>query len=216
MQPVQYFTLNYDTLLEDALALAQIRFADGFAGGATGWWDPLSYDNQGVDAKLYKLHGSIDWCSFEDDALPRRIRHGLTVPESQRHVLIWPAATKYREAQRDPYAALINHFRKSLQPTASEQVTLCICGYSFGDEHINAEIESAMRQAGDGLTAIVLTSEPEPVRKLQQWSAHPEIGQRLKIYADGGFFHGDQTIRSDTSLHWWKFEHLTRILGGFR
>ena len=35
--PVEFFTTNYDTLLEDALALNQIEYQDGFSGGAVGF-----------------------------------------------------------------------------------------------------------------------------------------------------------------------------------
>ena len=34
---VDYLVLNYDTVVEDALALERIPFSDGIDGGATGW-----------------------------------------------------------------------------------------------------------------------------------------------------------------------------------
>ena len=37
-QTVDYLVLNYDTVLEDALALERVPFADGIDGGVTGWW----------------------------------------------------------------------------------------------------------------------------------------------------------------------------------
>lgn len=36
-QTVDYLVLNYDTLLEDALALEKLAYADGVEGGPTGW-----------------------------------------------------------------------------------------------------------------------------------------------------------------------------------
>ena len=39
-QPVDYLVLNYDTIIEDALALEKIPYADGIDGGTTGWWRP--------------------------------------------------------------------------------------------------------------------------------------------------------------------------------
>ncbi|MFC3336802.1 SIR2 family protein [Flavobacterium palustre] len=53
---------NYDTLLEDALALAGIEFQDGFIGGGVAFWNVQNYANQtGTRAVVSKLHGSIDW-----------------------------------------------------------------------------------------------------------------------------------------------------------
>jgi len=43
---VDYFTLNYDTLLEDALALERVPYSDGFLGGTTGWWDDSCFDEK--------------------------------------------------------------------------------------------------------------------------------------------------------------------------
>jgi len=60
--PVEFFTTNYDTLLEDALALSGIEFVDGFTGGGVGFWHMSHYEpSAGVRAVVSKLHGSIDW-----------------------------------------------------------------------------------------------------------------------------------------------------------
>ena len=140
-QQVDYFTLNYDTLLEDALALERTPLADGFNGGVTGWWDAGAYATFPAHARIFKVHGSIDWCLCDNDVLPRRIRHGLGVDGQRERVLIWPASTKYRETQRDPYAQIIGFMRQALRPQSGGEVVLTICGYAFGDAHINIEID---------------------------------------------------------------------------
>lgn len=60
-----FFTTNYDTLLEDAMALEKIMVIDGFSGGAMGVWNPNKEFNSGITSpnqyNLYKLHGSVDW-----------------------------------------------------------------------------------------------------------------------------------------------------------
>ena len=211
---VDYFTLNYDTLLEDALALERIPLADGFVGGATAWWNPQEFGEANVDARLFKLHGSIDWSLCAGDGFPRRIRDGLAVTERREQILIWPAATKYREAQSDPYAQLIAYFRHSLRPVELSQTVLCICGYAFADEHINVEIEHALREADDKLTVVILTSDAEPSGRVKTWLDDKSIRERIRVYADRGFFHGDTVRKSDRSLPWWKFEVLTMLLGG--
>ena len=43
-QPVNYLVLNYDTIVEDALAMVSIPYADGLSGGATAWWEPNTFE----------------------------------------------------------------------------------------------------------------------------------------------------------------------------
>ena len=42
------------------------------------------------------------------------------------------------------------------------------------------------------------------------------VGEQVLIFAKRGFFHGDQAVTTPTDLPWWKFENLTRLLGGQR
>lgn len=214
--PIDYFTLNYDTLLEDSLALEQIQFADGFVGGATGWWNIAGYEDPNSSARVFKLHGSIDWCSCDGDTLPRRIRHGLKVPTRQDHLLIWPAATKYRETQRDPYAQLVSLMRKSLRPSVNTESVLAICGYAFADEHINAEIDRAMRECNERLSILVFTSDNEPAEQLRKWLDDPDLASRIRVHANRGFYHSDKSIKLDHDTPWWKFEILTQLISGHR
>ncbi len=60
---VRFFTLNYDTLLEDALSFERVDCVDGFTGGAIGFWNSENFNskNTGNEAVVVKLHGSIDW-----------------------------------------------------------------------------------------------------------------------------------------------------------
>lgn len=73
---IHLFTLNYDTLFEQAIELLGIQYFDGFSGRANGRFDPSVY---GLDVyypgeltegrvrrfdkflHFYKLHGSIHW-----------------------------------------------------------------------------------------------------------------------------------------------------------
>jgi len=213
--PIDYYTLNYDTLIEDALSLERIPTVDGFQGGATGWWDVDQYRDASAEARVYKLHGSIDWCLCDDDVLPRRIRDGVAVPSRRDHLLIWPAATKYRETQRDPYAQLVSMMRKSLRPEDME-IVLCICGYAFADEHINFELDRALRESNGRLTFVVFTSDNEPRGQLQRWNDDPQLTERVRIHANRGFFHSGTRYKSSVDLPWWRFEVLTHLLSGHR
>lgn len=213
---VDYYTLNYDTLFEDALSLERIPVADGFNGGATGWWDARAYEDGSAQARILKVHGSIDWCLWDSDVLPRRVRQGLDVGGTREPVLIWPASTKYREAQRDPFAQIIEAMRRGLRPIQDTQVVLAICGYSFGDAHVNVELDRALRESDGRLTIIAFTNEDEPKGQLEDWRADIDVRDQVRIHANRGFFHGTTEERSDVDLPWWRFEILTRLLRGER
>lgn len=211
---VDYYTLNYDTLFEDALSLERISVADGFKGGATGWWDTCAYEDVAAQARILKLHGSIDWCLLENDVLPRRVREGLTVDGIREHILIWPASTKYREAQRDPFAQIIEVMRRNLRPSSETQVVLTICGYSFEDAHVNVELDQALRESDGQLTIIAFTNEDEPKGQIKSWHNDIDVRDQVRIHANRGFFHGTTEKPSDVDLPWWRFEILTRLLRG--
>lgn len=213
---VDYFILNYDTLIEDALGLEQVVYCDGFTGAATGWWEPTSFKTDGKVARVFKIHGSIDWCLLQDDSLPRRIRSGIKTESERNHVLIYPAATKYQEAQRDPFAQMLHHMRQSLCPSEGREMVLAICGYNFGDSHIDLEIENALYQSEGRLTLAAFVETNEPERKLRKWLDNPAISEQIRVYANKGFFHGAKEFKRDEEIPWWKFEILARLLRGER
>lgn len=213
---VDYFILNYDTLIEDALGLERVVYCDGFTGAATGWWEPSTFMADGKAARVFKIHGSIDWCLLKDDSLPRRIRSGIKTESDRNHVLIYPAATKYQEAQRDPFAQMLHYMRQSLCPGEGKEMVLAICGYSFGDSHIDLEIENALYQSKGRLTVAVFIGTDEPEGKLRNWLDDSVISEQIRVYANKGFFHGNKQSKNDADLPWWKFEILARLLGGER
>jgi len=213
---VDYFILNYDTLIEDALGLERVIYCDGFTGAATGWWEPSIFRAEGARARVFKIHGSIDWCLLTGDSLPRRIRSGIKTETKMSHVLIYPAATKYLETQRDPFAQLLNHIRLRLCPGEGKEMVLAICGYSFGDSHIDLEIENALYQSEGRLTIVAFVGSDEPEGKLRNWLNDAAVSDQIRVYANRGFFHGDNESRPATEVPWWKFEILTRLLGGER
>lgn len=213
---VDYFILNYDTLVEDALGLECVLFCDGFNGGETGWWDPELFSAENNAARVFKIHGSIDWCHLKGDFLPRRIRSNIKTESERSNVLIFPASTKYQETQRDPFAQMLKHMRQSLRPSEKEEVVLAICGYSFSDSHINIEIENALNQSEDDLTLVAFVGTDEPEGKLREWINDTSISDQIRVYAKKSFIHGNTELKKDIDFSWWKFEVLSRLLGGER
>ena len=213
---VDYFILNYDTLIEDALGLERVVYFDGFTGAATGWWEPSTFRTDGKAARVFKIHGSIDWCLLEGDSLPRRIRSGIKTESAKKHVLIYPAATKYQETQRDPFAHMLSCMRQSLCPSEGKEMVLAVCGYSFGDSHIDFEIENALYRSEGRLTIAAFVGTDEPEGKLKEWLTHSAISEQIRVYAKKGFFHADKKLKLNDEASWWKFEILARLLGGER
>lgn len=214
-QSIDYLVLNYDTIMEDALALARVPFADGMDGGVSGWWNPATFDRNDLSARVFKLHGSINWHELPGNLLPHRVAANVELPDPEaRRILIWPASTKYRETQLDPYAQLADRARRVLNPNRGTQRVLVVCGYSFGDAHINIEIERGLKSSAGDLTVVAFTNEDAPVGKLKEWHEDQGITDQVLIFANKGFFHGQDVRKSDDPLRWWKFEHITEILEG--
>ncbi len=114
--PITFFTTNYDTLLEDSLALHKKEVIDGFSGGAVGFWNPskeFSRNKNSNECFLYKLHGSVDWQRDANQGLVRA-RYGTKYLSDPSNIMIYPQATKYVETQKDPFASLFAGLRSKL------------------------------------------------------------------------------------------------------
>ncbi|MCK8118642.1 SIR2 family protein [Pseudoalteromonas sp. 2CM37A] len=216
-----FFTTNYDTLLEDALALHKKVVCDGFSGGAVGFWNAeKEFSNTSTDANtyhLYKLHGSIDWHRDNDLGLVRA-RYGTKYLSDPANIMIYPQATKYVETQKDPFASLFLGLRKTLMN--GQQNTLITCGYSFGDDHINAEIESALRSESNQTTVIAFIQEAPKDgvvinKTLDSWLSCPKIGARVYVAGQLGIYHNSTTPLAesdDSNYTWWRFDGLTQFI----
>ena len=213
--PVDYLVLNYDTIIEDALALEQVLYTDGLEGGRTAWWREGIFTENKWEARVIKLHGSIDWYELPNEPLPRRIGQHVDLRNSNdMPILIWPSSTKYKESQLDPFARLLEQARRALSSSRDVQCLLVICGYSFGDDHINLEVSRALYEKDADLTIVAFTKEDKPVGQLEKWHQDPIVKDRILIFAKRGFFHGDRKFCAKDALPWWKFESVTDILGG--
>ena len=187
----------------------------GLNGGPTAWWDPDQFDQCGIAARVIKLHGSINWYNLCEDPLPRRIGKSVRLSsQEEMPIVIWPSSTKYQEAQIDPFAQLSDRARRALQPIQGSQRLLVICGYSFRDRHINAEIDRALSDSNGTLTIVAFTEHDKPMGKLKEWLKHVTFRHQVLVFAKRGFFTGNEKLCADEDLPWWKFTNVTRILEG--
>ena len=218
---IKFFSTNYDTLLEDALSLNKINVIDGFAGGALGFWsgiEEFSNSEARLSCKLHKLHGSVDWVSDKDRGLVRA-RYGTKYLSDSADIMIYPQATKYVETQKDPFAFLFSELRKTLQ--SEVQNVFITCGYSFGDEHINAEIENCLTKQNNKTTFIAFTDEkPTPEgtvinSTLDSWLTNDLCRERIFVAGKNGVYNGSLAplkAKEDGDHDWWRFDGLVKFL----
>jgi hypothetical protein len=134
-KPVEIFTTNYDLLLEQALEEQRVPYFDGFVGSDSAFLDLESMAEDDLPARwarLWKIHGSINWWM----TAKKKIRRSRDLVAGEQ-LLIYPSHLKYLQSRQMPYFAMLDRLREFLR---SEQCVLITCGYSFGDEHINAYI----------------------------------------------------------------------------
>ena len=167
------FTLNYDTLIEQASDAVGVVLVDGFVGNIKRVFRPESYDidfyypAQTTEGRahrfdralhLYKLHGSINWYSDEPSL---ENPYGITCnsngkAELGRDVIIYPSPLKYGQTLGLPYSEL---FRRFCAAISQPQSVLFVIGYGFGDDHVNALIRQAL--AIPSFTLVIVDPDPK-------------------------------------------------------
>ena len=198
---IKIFTLNYDTLFEQASGQINAVLLDGFSfnlprifSGRNFDYDIVKRENSklGKDNNylervfhLYKLHGSINWERREDDS-EILLNEGTKQP-----LMIYPRGNKYEVSYEQPYFEMMSRFQASLR---QNNVTLVVIGYSFLDKHINTVIVEAFNQNPTFNLIIVdpYLSEESPksdiqkvfINKAKETSRIMLIGETFSDFAD--------------------------------
>jgi len=137
--PVEIFTTNYDFLFELGLEDKEIPYYDGFCGSLRPFFNPESVEDLeflSKQTKLWKIHGSLGW-HFDRDT--EKI---LRVNSDDDDILIYPSSLKYKDSKKQPYESLLDRLSNFLK---KDDTILITCGYSWGDEHINSRLISALK-----------------------------------------------------------------------
>lgn len=161
---VKIFSLNYDTLFEQAASKLRAIAIDGFNFSSTPEFRASSFDYDIVDREnnrvfsehnfignvfqLYKLHGSINWKKNDDGKIYRKDK------PSEEPFLIYPGNQKFENTYETPFFELLSRFQRSLR---EKNTLLIIAGYSFGDKHINQAVLEALK-SNVNLHVLVLSS----------------------------------------------------------
>jgi hypothetical protein len=137
--PIELFTTNYDFLFELGLESKEVPYYDGFCGSLRPFFNPESVEDFSFLAnqtKLWKIHGSLGW-HFDKDT--EKI---LRVNSDVDDILIYPSSLKYKDSKKQPFESLLDRLSNFLK---QDDTILITCGYSWGDEHINSRIISALK-----------------------------------------------------------------------
>lgn len=155
--PIEIFTTNYDFLFELGLEHKEIPYYDGFCGSLRPFFNPESVEDFSFLAKqtkLWKIHGSLGW-HFDKDT--EKI---LRVNPDDDDILIYPSSLKYKDSKKQPYESLLDRLSNFLKQDDS---ILFTCGYSWGDEHINSRIISALKTNTSSHIIGLIFDKPEPI-----------------------------------------------------
>lgn len=201
------FTLNYDTLFEQAMDELGIHYFDGFVGGVCPHYDPNVYDldihrpggrTEGRVRRIeefmhfYKLHGSINWVHNNDRIFRLEPPRG-----NSKDYRLWDQCKKAEFLEEGdfkpaPYAILPTSeklaqtlsmpfgdiFRLFRERLSQPQTFFLVIGCGLGDEHVNLAIERAL--ANPSLVMLVVDPCMDK-RKEDLLERHRRKGSRLFI-----------------------------------
>lgn len=162
--PIEIFSTNYDYLFEIGFETKRLQYFDGFIGSYKPFFDPTSVEHENVApafTKLWKVHGSLGWTYDEKNEQITRSRVA-----SSDDILIYPSILKYDDSRKQPYLAYLDRLSAFLKSSDS---VLFVCGYSFGDKHINETIANALNQSNTHAFVFFyqkILSESQPIIKL--------------------------------------------------
>jgi hypothetical protein len=145
--PLEIYSVNYDTCIEQFCYVNHLRYSDGFNIN----WDAQNF-NGDFDVKHYKLHGSAIWYENKrtkecfkipvqafSEGKPTKLR--LIYGEDVEPLLVYPAQ---KREYVEPLTELQLMFKDRIMN--KETQVLVIVGYSFRDDYIIHMLWDAARK----------------------------------------------------------------------
>ncbi|MBB5348399.1 SIR2 family protein [Desulfoprunum benzoelyticum] len=172
--PVEIFTTNYDYLLEAGLEKQKVPYFDGFIGSNKAFFYPEWIEDSNPDpvkywTKLWKLHGSLGW-ALEDKEIIR-------VSDAIDSAMIYPSFLKYDHSRKQPYLSYMDRLSYFIK---QEDSVLFVCGYSFGDDHINGMILTALAQSRSSHVFVLKRGEMQETDVLSKYA---KGSSKISVYA---------------------------------
>lgn len=163
------FTTNYDLAVEWAAESLGLHVSNGFLGLHARIFSPHNFDlgfrNNlakgearfgAYNIYLVKLHGSLSWVAEKPHLLDQSAITELPAPAIWSRIssyvkgdgkeppcqLVVPGSSKYQQTTGFVFGELFRRFSDFL---GRSQSALFISGYSFGDEHLNRVLRTALQ-----------------------------------------------------------------------
>ena len=191
------FTLNYDTLFEQAAEKNGFMIIDGFSYTYPRKFKGTNFDLDVVTritnrnvlednfisnvVHIYKPHGSINWQRKGEDIIIEN--------EAKESLMIYPSSNKYESSYQQPFFEMMSRFQ---QETRAKNTLLIIIGYSFGDAHINAMIYEAL-SVNSSITIIFVTPDVHDESKYEKL--------RNEVLQTGNIIMTDQTFKEFVEIY---------------
>ncbi len=163
--PIEIFTTNYDYLFELGLEYHSVNYFDGFVGSFEPFFSPSLVEDLKLlpqYQKLWKLHGSLGWAY--DEKSKKIIRRD----QNENTIIVFPNFLKYDNSKKQPYVSFVDRLIRFI---SADDSVLVICGYSFGDQHINEAVLTALEKTrGSHVIGLYYDelSEDSPVAELSR------------------------------------------------
>ena len=191
------FTINYDLAVEWAAESIGIHTHTGFVGIHNRTFSPQSFDlgYRNINAKgearfgcndvyLAKLHGSLTWESQNNEfrELPAfeawpKLRDIISGKKAvDQSLMVFPRAAKYLQTVGFLSGELFRRFSDFL---AKPQSCIVLVGYSFGDDHINRLLRSAL--LNPTLQIVAFLPEFIGTEKAELIQLKPEVQRLLSL-----------------------------------
>lgn len=199
---VKIFTINYDTLWEQAANIDGFTIIDGF-----GYSNPRSFNGRMFDYDmviregsrikeedsfipklfhLYKVHGSLDWYRKDGEIIQKELdlndnTKQLSEIITQNRLTVFPSDNKYEQSYEQPYFEIMSRFQRALR---TENTLLITIGFSFLDKHISSVIEESLKY-NTSLSLIVI--DPSINKTKDNWQrafAFAEVDNRTLLVAE--------------------------------
>lgn len=206
--PVEIFTTNYDLLLEQALEEQSVPFFDGFSGSRYPFFDIHSVEENELPcywARLWKLHGSVNWKTV-NGGVCRVSKDVAGSPE-----LIYPSKLKYDQSRKMPFLAMSDKLTSFL---LKPQAVLFVCGYSFGDEHINDTIINALKVNQTANVIALMFGNMKKTDPPGELSC-PEAVKRALERPNLSVWHDDEAVIGAQCREWAEFEDTKHEFSNF-
>lgn len=191
---VKLFTLNYDTLFEQAAKVEKFTVMDGFTFSNPRVFNGKYFDYDIIETRhnrqdkndssisklfyLFKMHGSLNWKRSDHDIE----QYDGDINDEDR-VMIFPQDSKYEHSYEQPYFEMMARFQTALR---KENTLLITIGFSFFDKHISSVILESLKQ-NPSLNVITFTYPFEvPNEKVNQKDLHKisEMQSRVTLVAE--------------------------------